>query len=144
MGSTSVLAWRIPGMGKPGWAAVYGVTQSRTRLKRLSSSSSNTYFWLLAIFPDVSISYMVCSRHLTSSVGQRTRAAKAEAKEPAAAFCRSLEGCKHRRPVTHSLGTGRAPTRIVKQSEHRWRGTLLQRPPGAHQASSEEPTAPWG
>ena len=35
---SSVLAWRIPGPGKPG---VYGVTQSWTRLKRLSSSSSN-------------------------------------------------------------------------------------------------------
>ena len=34
-----VLAWRIPGMGA-WWAAVYGVTQSRTRLKRLSSSST--------------------------------------------------------------------------------------------------------
>ena len=30
---SSVLAWRIPGTGEPGWAAVYGVTQSRTRLK---------------------------------------------------------------------------------------------------------------
>ena len=28
---SSVLAWRIPGMGA-WWAAVYGVTQSRTRL----------------------------------------------------------------------------------------------------------------
>ena len=36
---SSVLAWRIPGMGEPWWAAVYGVTQSRTRLKQLSSSS---------------------------------------------------------------------------------------------------------
>lgn len=34
---------------------------------------------------------MACSRHFTSSVGQRTRVAKAEAKEPAAAFCRSLQ-----------------------------------------------------
>ena len=34
-----VLAWRIPGMGA-WWAATYGVAQSRTRLKRLSSSSS--------------------------------------------------------------------------------------------------------
>ena len=32
---SSVLAWRIPGTGEPG-----GVAQSRTRLKRLSSSSS--------------------------------------------------------------------------------------------------------
>ena len=37
---SSVLAWRIPGTGGAWWAAVYGVTQSRTRLKRLSSSSS--------------------------------------------------------------------------------------------------------
>ena len=36
---SSVLAWRIPGMGGAWWAAVYGVAQSRTRLKRLSSSS---------------------------------------------------------------------------------------------------------
>ena len=34
---SSVLAWRIPGTGEP--AAVSGVAQSRTRLKRLSSSS---------------------------------------------------------------------------------------------------------
>ena len=27
---SSVLAWRIPGTGKPGWAAVYGVAQSDT------------------------------------------------------------------------------------------------------------------
>ena len=39
---SSVLAWRIPGMGEPWWAAIYGVAQSRTRLKRLSSSSSIT------------------------------------------------------------------------------------------------------
>ena len=36
---SSVLAWRIPGTGEPG-GAVYGVAQSWTRLKRLSSSSS--------------------------------------------------------------------------------------------------------
>ena len=33
---SSVHAWRVPGTGEP---AVYGVAQSRTRLKRLSSSS---------------------------------------------------------------------------------------------------------
>ena len=37
---SSVLAWRIPGTGEPGGLAVYGVAQSQTRLKRLSSSSS--------------------------------------------------------------------------------------------------------
>ena len=30
---SSILAWRIPGMGEPGGAAVYGVAQSWTRLK---------------------------------------------------------------------------------------------------------------
>ena len=38
---SSVLAWRIPGIGGAWWAAIYDVTQSRTRLKRLSSSSSS-------------------------------------------------------------------------------------------------------
>ena len=39
---SAVLAWRIPGMTEPGGllSMVYGVAQSRTRLKRLSSSSS--------------------------------------------------------------------------------------------------------
>ena len=36
---SSVLAWRIPGTGEPGGLPIYGVAQSRTRLKRLSSSS---------------------------------------------------------------------------------------------------------
>ena len=35
---SSVLAWRIPGTGGVWWAGVYGVAQSWTRLKRLSSS----------------------------------------------------------------------------------------------------------
>ena len=30
---SSVFAWRIPGTGLAWWAAVYGVAQSRTRLK---------------------------------------------------------------------------------------------------------------
>ena len=37
---SSVLAWRIPGTGKPG-GLLSAVAQSRTRLKRLSSSSSS-------------------------------------------------------------------------------------------------------
>ena len=36
---SSVLAWRIPGTGGGWWAAVCGIAQSGTRLKRLSSSS---------------------------------------------------------------------------------------------------------
>ena len=40
---SSTLAWRIPGTAEPaGLRAVYGVTQSQTRLKRLSSSSSSS------------------------------------------------------------------------------------------------------
>ena len=38
---SSVLAWRIPGRGKPGGLPSMG-SQSRTQLKQLSSSSSNT------------------------------------------------------------------------------------------------------
>ena len=37
---SSILAWRIPGTGGAWWAAIYGVAQSQTRLKQLSSSSS--------------------------------------------------------------------------------------------------------
>ena len=36
---SSVLAWRIPGMGEPGGLPSMGVAQSQTRLKRPSSSS---------------------------------------------------------------------------------------------------------
>ena len=50
---SSVLAWRIPGMGA-WWAAVYGVTQSQTRLMRLSSSSSSA---MLALGPE---SFLFC------------------------------------------------------------------------------------
>ena len=33
---SSVLAWRIPGTGGAGWAAVYGVAQSQTRLSNFT------------------------------------------------------------------------------------------------------------
>ena len=45
---SNILAWRIPGTGGAWWAAVYGVAQSRTRLKRLSSSSSSSGFWIMS------------------------------------------------------------------------------------------------
>ena len=35
-----------PRDGGAWWAAIYGVAQSRTQLKRLSSSSSSIQFWL--------------------------------------------------------------------------------------------------
>ena len=38
---SSILAWRIPGTEEPG-GLPYGVAQSRTRLKQLSSSSSSS------------------------------------------------------------------------------------------------------
>ena len=46
---SSVLAWRIPGTGEPGGLPSLG-SQSRTQLKRLSSSSSIRvlgFFWTL-------------------------------------------------------------------------------------------------
>ena len=39
---SSILAWRIPGTGEPGGLPSMG-SQSRTRLKRLSSSSSSEF-----------------------------------------------------------------------------------------------------
>ena len=54
---SSVLAWRIPGTAA-WWAAVYGVAQSRTRLKRLSSSSSEyNCFWTIG--PGISLEGMM-------------------------------------------------------------------------------------
>ena len=49
---SSVFAWRIPAW----WTAVYGVMQSRTRLKRLSSSSSN---------PDIKMGQRHCKKEIT-------------------------------------------------------------------------------
>ena len=43
---SSVLAWRIPGAAEPWWTADYGVAQSWTRLKWLSSSSSKQHHGL--------------------------------------------------------------------------------------------------
>ena len=39
-----------PRDGGVGWAAVYGVTQSRTRLKRLSSSSTPVTYILIILY----------------------------------------------------------------------------------------------
>ena len=41
---SSVLAWRIPGTGEPGGLPSMGSHQSRTQLKRLSSSSSSSLY----------------------------------------------------------------------------------------------------
>ena len=45
---SSVLAWRIPGTGEPGGLPSV-VAQSRTGLKRLSSSSSIRFYYSLLI-----------------------------------------------------------------------------------------------
>ena len=45
---SSILAWRIPMDRGAWWAAVYGVAQRWTRLKRLSSSSSSSSSYLRA------------------------------------------------------------------------------------------------
>ena len=37
---SSVLAWRIPGIGGARWAAVYGVARSRTLLKGLAAAAA--------------------------------------------------------------------------------------------------------
>ena len=42
---SSVLAWRIPDTGGAWWAAIYGVAQSQTWLKQLSSSSCMKQTW---------------------------------------------------------------------------------------------------
>ena len=48
---SNVLAWRIPGMAEPGWAAVYGASQSQTWLKWLSSKR-----WKRGIFKPMFLS----------------------------------------------------------------------------------------
>ena len=53
---SSALAWRIPGMGEPGWLPSMGL-QSQTRLKRLSSSSSSTFLFMDEQW------YVVCTYH---------------------------------------------------------------------------------
>ena len=42
---TSVFCLENPRDGEAWWAALYGIAQSRTRLKQLSSSSSSSSYW---------------------------------------------------------------------------------------------------
>ena len=57
---SSTLAWKIPGMGEPGGPAVYGVTQSQTRLKWLSSSSRLYTVWSsLPLWPHFLLLFML-------------------------------------------------------------------------------------
>ena len=52
---SSALAWRIPGTGEPGGLPSMGVAQSRTRLKRLSSSSSSSSRLVIAFLQEASV-----------------------------------------------------------------------------------------
>ena len=58
---SGVLAWRIPGTEEPGKAAISGVAQSQTQLKRLSSSSSSS----VVVFGRLSITLLTCEMSAT-------------------------------------------------------------------------------
>ena len=61
--------WRRKVKSESWWAAVYGVAQSRTRLKRLSSSSSrHVYYYLcrLCFYPSVKFLLLCHLGYLTS------------------------------------------------------------------------------
>ena len=58
----SFLAWRIPGTGEPLWAAIYGVTQSWTQLKRLSSSRAKNLLMLSFTQPSM-YEHLLCAGH---------------------------------------------------------------------------------
>ena len=65
---SSILAWRIPGTGA-WWAAIYGVAQSWTQLKRLSSSSSKHLFMgLLAIVSSLEKYVFRSSAHFSTGL----------------------------------------------------------------------------
>ena len=56
---SSIVAWRIPGTAEARGLAVYGVTQSQPRLKRLSSSSSPGHALVLSATPPLNSCYKV-------------------------------------------------------------------------------------
>ena len=58
-----------PRDGGAWWAAIYGVAESQTRLKQLSSSSSRILFWRSrgSYIPIVSEKYIIYSTHLSST-----------------------------------------------------------------------------
>ena len=64
---SSILAWRIPGTGAWG-AAVYGVAQSQTQLKRLSSSSSSTHIIIVYLPRRLSGKESACNAGDTGSI----------------------------------------------------------------------------
>ena len=76
-----------PRDGGAWWAAIYGVAQSRTRLKWLSSSSNSIYYFKKRLFP-LPYGWRLLSRSLVYCV--RERAWNRETKEPMGAWVNSL------------------------------------------------------
>ena len=60
-----------PRDGGAWWAAVYGVTQSRTRLKQLSSSSSSVFTWykIIASISQPTFFHIYCIQITTTLLG---------------------------------------------------------------------------
>ena len=57
-----------PRGGGAWWAAVYGVAQSRTRLERLSSSSSSSRIWIrVHAFSRLTLAYTLATGRISSS-----------------------------------------------------------------------------
>ena len=68
---SSVLAWRIPGMGEP-VGCRYGVAQNRTRLKRLSSSSSSSIIYQPEVTGFYGMAYWRFSSNFHCQLGENT------------------------------------------------------------------------
>ena len=68
---SSVLAWRIPGMGEPGGLPSMG-SQSRTRLKRLSISNIPSYAILLVAVGNGTVSLVSLSDFSCCAIGMQT------------------------------------------------------------------------
>ena len=60
-----------PRDGRAWWAAIYGVTQSRTRLKQLSSSSSSVFTWykIIASISKPTFFHIYCIQITTTLLG---------------------------------------------------------------------------
>ena len=63
---SSVLAWRIPGTGEPDGLPSMGVAQSRTRLKRLGSSTSSSSLITNEVKVVLHVSKLFLSEAMTS------------------------------------------------------------------------------
>ena len=93
---SSVLAWKIPWTesldGGSWWAAIYGVAQNRTQLKRPSSNSSpmllTVILWIAA-----------CQASLSITNSQSLLAAAAKSLQSCPTLCDSIDGSPPGSPV---------------------------------------------